>query len=1026
MPNITIDNLLPRLEAIRDEVEISANTATRVGQALIDMLSLIGTGQYVTLNSQQTITASKAFNEHVVFGDTIGGYDPEDGDWSNTSWELHADGSGFFNGDLEFLGLLHGRRAGTASEQRYFWYIDPNGYASFSRLAITDNAGYNNITLSPNGNASFAGNVTATTFTGDLNGTASNATRLGGKTLAELMDMVDDRYVSKEWLREVFRVYDYHGLEVIGNDTEIFGHGDVTDIQMMYGVWTNFFMSALGKNSSGGGGGGGGASTLRELLDTDIPLTITTGKVLGWNGSYWVPVDSLNAATLESYLTDHGYIKRSDVTALLNGYATRTYVDTAIAALENVYVRRDWFRKLFRAFSSSDNEIEPNINGTIDNIRAMVGLWTEQYLSALGQNSDSGSGGATTLSDLIDTDIPDTVASGKVLGWNGRFWVPVTPIDQTALADYLTTNGYLRQSDMTSTLADYYTKGQVDMLINSLGSNFYNKSQVNGFSWWGQQLANGVVTGAMTGVTSIDSLMYFSNGKVGIGTSGPITALHLANGYNLTVESNIYLRRYLFMNYNGEGIYFLNGSIHTHNSGQHMASVAAFTQSGSSTFHHDMTVSGLLTANGNIKTASYIDIGSVRIQYDATARMLKVVNVDGTAGSLYATGAISALGANDSGGSGSGADLATMWASLQNDTSSEAWDDVRAFQHYRIAWAHLPAGIATESYADGLVSDLRASISAAYLTKSDAASTYLGKTDAAALYLTKAAAASTYLSKTDATSTYLSKTDAAATYVTLSTTQSISGKKNFLQDVTAPNFIGDLLGNAETATDAFKLGGYNADYYVNRFTIQSIGGQKTFTAATTIQNTLYVSQRVGIGVSPDSAHSLITSGSILSEGSLHGTISVITDGDFRLRTDSKSIRIRYDEESNTVWFDGGTPSAPVNIATTGGVSALGISEADGEIPELTVNKLIAGDSVLYPTYDMPAVSQDGQRILTAYGPVALRNSLWLWGNLHLASETSGNDAHFFTRGKEVYVWFGYGTSHGTEPVYKLVKTEVQQ
>lgn len=1030
MPDITIANLLPRLIAIRDETEISANTATRVGQALIDMLSLIATGEFVTLNTVQAITASKAFNDYVVFGDTIGGYDVEDGDWMNTSWELHADGSGFFDGELQFLGRLHGAKHGPNNALDY-WYIATNGNASFTRLDITDNSGDINISLQANGTATFAGNVTAPTFTGDLLGTASNATRLGGKTLTQLMDDIDDIYVSKAWLREVFRVWDYHGIEVIGNDTEIFGHGDVTDVQFMVGVWTNYFMSALGKNSSGGGGGGG-ATTLRDLLDTNIPLNITTGKVLGWDGQYWSPMDALNTTTLANYLTTNGYAKLSDITSALTGYATTTYVDTAIAALQNVYVRRDWFRQLFRAFSSSDNEIEPNVSGTVNNIRAMVGLWTQQYLSALGQNSDGSSGGAMTLSDLLDTNIPATVPSGKVLGWNGQFWVPVTPLDQTALAEYLTTNHYLRQSDLTAALGDYYTKAQTDSLLTSLRADYYTKAQTNGWRWWGQGLNNGVVTGAMTGVTSIDTLMYFSsNGRVGIGTADPQDGLHLGTGKNLRIDERILLKKYIFMNYdNADGGLAVTptGLVWWYDNRTNSVGALTITSAGDLTARHALTVTGLLTANGNIKTASYIDIGSVRIQYDTTTGMLKVVNVDGTPGGLFATGAISALGANDSGGSGSGADLATMWASLQNDTSSSAWDDVRAFQYYRIAWAHLPADVATEGYADGLVNDLRASIAAVYLTQSAAASTYLSKTDAAATYLTKNNAASTYLSKTDAANLYLSILDAAANYVTVGTTQTIGGKKTFTKNVTAPLFIGDLQGNADTATDASQLGGYTADYYVNRYTNQTVGGQKTFTAATTIQNTLYVTQRMGIGTQPDSAHSLLTSGSILSQGSIHGTISVITDGDFRLRTESKSIRIRYDEDTNTVWFDGGTNNAPVNIATTGGVSALGLS-SDGtgtELSELTVKLLTAGDSTLYPAYDTPGVSQDGQRVLTAYGPTALRNSLWLWGNLHLTAETAGNTAHFFTRGQEIYVWFGHGTSHNNETLYKLVKTEVQQ
>ena len=66
----------------------------------------------------------------------------------------------------------------------------------------------------------------------------------------------------------------------------------------------------------------------------------------------------------------------------------------------NNYVSTAFFRQLFRAFKpnetagQADVEVQPNtIDATISNIKAMVGLWTEQYISALGNSSDGGGGG---------------------------------------------------------------------------------------------------------------------------------------------------------------------------------------------------------------------------------------------------------------------------------------------------------------------------------------------------------------------------------------------------------------------------------------------------------------------------------------------------------------------------------------------------------------------------------------------------------------------------------------------------------
>lgn len=1023
--NVTIEELLPRLEQIRDEVEISANTATRVGQALIDMLSLIQTGTYVTLNTTQTVPADKIFDGSILFGSSVGCYDPEDGDTASNNWMLNIDGSGFFYGTLQFFGNLHGPMTGNTGNLHDLWYIHPDGSSLFDSLIVNSGIyggeGQDPLWSITNlGNAYFDGDVTVN---GTLIGTATNAEKLGGKTYAQLMADIDDVYVSKAWLREVFRVFEYHGDEVIGNDIEVFGHGDVREIQFLYGIWSNAYVSALGKNDSGSSGGGS-ATTLRELLDTDIPTSIGVGKVLGWNGRYWVPVESLNTTTLANYLTSNGYLKRTD----LSSYATKAYVDNVINGLASVYVKIEWFRKLFQAFSESDIEIAPNAAGAVDNIKSLVGLWTESYLSALGKNPDAASGGgASTLAELLDTDIPDTVPVGQVLGWDGQFWRPYTALDETALANYLNSHGFLVDTAIREMLSDYIT---TDQALRYAADNYYSKQQINGFTWWGQSLSNGVVTGAMTGVTSIDGYVYFANNRVGIGTSSPAQALHLYGDRNLQVDGRILLKRYLFMNPEGEGIYLLNNVIHTHNNMTHVASGVSFAQSGATTWYHEMTVQGLLTANANIKTASYIDIGSIRLQYDTANGQLKVVKTDGTAGSLYATGGISALGASTDGGSSGGADLSMVWASLRNDDTVSYWSDISPFANYKIALAHLPAEVATRSWIENLLSSYltkqeaatdyltKNAAAATYLTASDAAYQYLKKTDAAAIYLTQTAASNTYLTKAAAASTYLTIANAASTYVTLATNQTITGTKTFTHAIN-----GNLNG---TASNASQLEGHASDYFVNRYTAQSVGGSKTFTAVTTVDNTLYVSQRMGIGLQPDDNHSLVTTGSILSNGSLHAVVSVISDGDYRIRTASKSVRMRYDESTNTIWFDGGSDTAPVNVATLGGMSALGLSEgsAIASLDELAVNLLTVGDSSLYPTADAPGVSRFTTATATVYGTLRLRNSCFIAGNIHLDADNVNNNAHFYTSGKEIYVWFGNAVNRTNQTLYKLSKTAV--
>ena len=89
--------------------------------------------------------------------------------------------------------------------------------------------------------------------------------------------------------------------------------------------------------------------------------------------------------------------------------------------VDDHYVSKTFFRQLFRAFKpnatagQADVEVEPNtIDATISNIKAMVGLWTEQYVSALGNSSDGGGGGASVLYGL--NDVSPNASNNQVLG----------------------------------------------------------------------------------------------------------------------------------------------------------------------------------------------------------------------------------------------------------------------------------------------------------------------------------------------------------------------------------------------------------------------------------------------------------------------------------------------------------------------------------------------------------------------------------------------------------------------------------
>ena len=96
-------------------------------------------------------------------------------------------------------------------------------------------------------------------------------------------------------------------------------------------------------------------------------------------------------------------------------------------------------------------KIESTEDGGTANLYATGGV------SALGmsQGGTGGGAGASSLSELLDVSVGNQT-HGQVLGWDGSgHWVPMTVqggLDQNALANYLSTNKYIKDGDNISRL----------------------------------------------------------------------------------------------------------------------------------------------------------------------------------------------------------------------------------------------------------------------------------------------------------------------------------------------------------------------------------------------------------------------------------------------------------------------------------------------------------------------------------------------------------------------------------------------
>ena len=170
--------------------------------------------------------------------------------------------------------------------------------------------------------------------------------------------------------------------------------------------------------SRGGGGGGGQAVSLANLSDVAISTPIDGGSVLtfGETAGKWVAgPDVLTTMWDALSATGTEQIDASHLTGVLGDYATETWVS------QN-YISIAYFDRLFRAYNGNTLVSHNDETSTIDNIKAMFGFWTEQYLSALG-NSGGGSV-SLTLANMGDVSL-NNLADGQILVYDAtsQKWV---------------------------------------------------------------------------------------------------------------------------------------------------------------------------------------------------------------------------------------------------------------------------------------------------------------------------------------------------------------------------------------------------------------------------------------------------------------------------------------------------------------------------------------------------------------------------------------------------------------------------
>ena len=504
----------------------------------------------------------------------------------------------------------------------------------------------------------------------------------------------------------------------------------ITNIKAKVGLWSPSYISALGQNASGGGGGGSLNEPLLSINNSGLsaPGASQNGMTIVWDNATqkWKygsaggggGVTSITAgtglsggtitgsgtiainSTYQTYI-GHGETAYGWGNHASAGYATQTWVGQQGFLTQNAadsrYVSIAFFGRLFQAKNGNTNVNPNDTTSTIDSIKALFGFWTDQYISALGQNSGGGGGGVSLNEPLSSINTSNMIAptaaqNGMTIVWDNAaskwkygavgssYTLPLAANGTRGGVQIgFTTDGASRnyavllsnekayvnvpwtdtdtwrpvQDNLTSTSAsDCLSANQGKVLkgyIDTLNGYFTNGSAKTALKLttartiWGQSFDGSAnVSGNMSSVGSItmSSDIWMNNGgAIRIKDNGGTSRNVLQYQYN-----------------GGANVFSIGfGPMEQGHKTQIEGGILEFVTAGS---QNTGLVAMTIDENGRtwIKYAQQgLRIGDGLLTWDSVNNAIKVERVSGNsviAGNFYATGAVSALGMN-SGSSGS-------------------------------------------------------------------------------------------------------------------------------------------------------------------------------------------------------------------------------------------------------------------------------------------------------------------------------------------------------------------------------------
>lgn len=393
-----------------------------------------------------------------------------------------------------------------------------------------------------------------------------------------------------------------------------------------------------------------------------------------------------------------------------NAYTGFTYESGVLSLIKGEkFVTVDFFNRLFTAYDSDGNAILPNdVTSMINNLKLLVGTWTEEYLSALGKNSEGGGGGGgIELSDVwqsLKTNTDDyanqKINSAHIPDLSGTYatktWVNqqgfVTSSGVTSVAMTVPTGLAISGSPITST----------GTLALTFATGYSIPTTAKQSNWdtaygWGNHATAGYATASS--VTTLQG--YFTNGvakvaaKLNTGTT-TYTAwgqTYWSSGVPQSISGNMTSVGSITPSANGNALGTTSARFNIYGT--------AGNFSGNVSIGGTLGVTGATTLSSTLSVASGITLTTTKkIYFGDTSHYLEL-NSTGFHFShgVYSDSFVSALGANSSGGGGGGVDLDAMWASLMNTVTD-------TYASSKIATAHIP-NLAASIITSGTLADAR-------------------------------------------------------------------------------------------------------------------------------------------------------------------------------------------------------------------------------------------------------------------------------------------------------------------------------